>query len=50
MTPEGQTLFVEALRVEALRVEAGEVIGMELLPANNREAAVLDALNEQATL
>lgn len=40
MTPEGQTLFVKAARVEA-----GESISMSLLPANNREAAVIDALN-----
>lgn len=40
MVPEGQTLFVKALRVEA-----GESITMSLLPANNREAAAIDALN-----
>lgn len=39
MTPEGQTLFIEALRIEA-----AEAIRMTLLPANSREAAALDAL------
>jgi hypothetical protein len=40
LTPDDQTLFVESLRVEA-----GDTISMTLLPANNREATVLDALN-----